>query len=371
MEDGQTGDASGHQVGVREWLLKARLPAVLGVGIAVFLPIVGAFVALEAAYGHLGEMPDGTTLGDAGIWQQTVLLALIMGYVPVSYAIGSRGALQDALDIRRLVDCTDEGFAGLFGLHTSHVCHRLVADQRVGPVPRTEHGFGAAGVVAGVVMLIATVWSDGVWSASAWDHHRVFSGALILVLFGASGHIVYVAVNTSRGFSYLDSLPMRIDPLDLEPMAPYVRTGLRTALLWLMGVGLGSGLLAFQPDDGQSAWVVLATILVVSTVGATTVFALPLLTANRRIRTAKAAELVRVRRAIEGDRKALDESSLDHEAGDLSVADLVAYRGLVEAAPEWPFKATSILRFIFYLGIPLGSWTGGALVERLLGVFLG
>jgi hypothetical protein len=161
---------------------------------------------------------------------------------------------------------------------------------------------------------------------------------------------------------------MRIDPLDLEPMAPYVRTGLRTALLWLVGIGLGSLLLAFQP--GQSALIVLGVVIVVPTAIASVVFALPVLTAHRRIRAAKAEELVRVRRAIEGDRTALAESRLHEQADELSVADLVAYRGLVEEAPEWPFGRTSILRFFLYLGIPLGSWTGGALVERLLGSVL-
>ena len=37
---------------------------------------------------------------------------------------------------------------------------------------------------------------------------------------------------------------------------------------------------------------------------------------------------------------------------------------------EWPFDAGMRLRFLFYLAIPVGSWLGGALVERLLGAAL-
>ena len=49
-----------------------------------------------------------------------------------------------------------------------------------------------------------------------------------------------------------------------------------------------------------------------------------------------------------------------------SLADLVAYRGLVDAAREWPFDASTVRRFGLYMLIPLGSWLGGALVERLM-----
>ncbi len=33
---------------------------------------------------------------------------------------------------------------------------------------------------------------------------------------------------------------------------------------------------------------------------------------------------------------------------------------------EWPFDTSTFLRFALYLLIPMGSWFGGAVVERLL-----
>jgi len=36
-----------------------------------------------------------------------------------------------------------------------------------------------------------------------------------------------------------------------------------------------------------------------------------------------------------------------------------------------PFDAAMRARFLLYAAIPLGSWLGGALVERLLGSVLG
>jgi len=38
---------------------------------------------------------------------------------------------------------------------------------------------------------------------------------------------------------------------------------------------------------------------------------------------------------------------------------------------EWPFDAPTLTRFFLYVAIPLGSWIGGALIERLLGTVLG
>jgi hypothetical protein len=46
------------------------------------------------------------------------------------------------------------------------------------------------------------------------------------------------------------------------------------------------------------------------------------------------------------------------------MADLLAYRSLIEAFPEWPFNAPLLTRLLLYLAIPLGSWIAGAMVER-------
>ena len=49
---------------------------------------------------------------------------------------------------------------------------------------------------------------------------------------------------------------------------------------------------------------------------------------------------------------------------------LLAYMNQIESVREWPFDAPTLTRFFLYVAIPLGSWVGGALVERLLGAAL-
>jgi hypothetical protein len=87
---------------------------------------------------------------------------------------------------------------------------------------------------------------------------------------------------------------------------------------------------------------------------------------HRRLREAKRAELGRVHAALRGEPGALVGSPLERDAERLSAADLVAYRSHVGAVREWPFDAGARVRILLYLSIPVGSWLGGALVERLL-----
>ena len=87
---------------------------------------------------------------------------------------------------------------------------------------------------------------------------------------------------------------------------------------------------------------------------------------HRRLRDAKAAELLRVRAALRGDRSALRESPLAPEADTLSLVDLATWCDRIGSQPEWPFDAAALRRFGLYLLIPLASWVGAALVERLL-----
>ena len=60
-------------------------------------------------------------------------------------------------------------------------------------------------------------------------------------------------------------------------------------------------------------------------------------------------------------------ASLRREA---SAADLFAYEGYLRRLSLWPFDQSTWLRFALLLGLPLGSWLGGALVERLLSAWL-
>jgi len=53
------------------------------------------------------------------------------------------------------------------------------------------------------------------------------------------------------------------------------------------------------------------------------------------------------------------------------LAEAAAYQHVIEGVREWPFDSSTVVRFAIYLLIPLGSWFGGAMVERLVDSWLG
>ncbi len=74
--------------------------------------------------------------------------------------------------------------------------------------------------------------------------------------------------------------------------------------------------------------------------------------------------------AISGDCSALADSRLAAQAEMLSLADLLAYRDTIASVREWPVGSSTFVRAFLLLMIPVASWVGGALVERVLGSLL-
>ena len=60
------------------------------------------------------------------------------------------------------------------------------------------------------------------------------------------------------------------------------------------------------------------------------------------------------------------EAPSDHSAPPGRKADLLARWAFVEGLSDWPLDVPTLGRFALYLLIPLGSWLGGALVERVV-----
>ena len=94
---------------------------------------------------------------------------------------------------------------------------------------------------------------------------------------------------------------------------------------------------------------------------------LPLRGAREQVRRAKQAELDWVRERM---RRARDRLHRGGEGGAEGLEELVAWESRVASVSEWPIDASTYSRFGLYLLIPLGSWAGGALVERALDALL-
>jgi hypothetical protein len=182
------------------------------------------------------------------------------------------------------------------------------------------------------------------WTAEvAW--HRVLSVAMGFLALRLATLLVRQSLN------------LEIDLLDLSRLSPFTQQGLVNALLIL---GFLATYALFLVD---LAYLGIGVVLLVFTVGVATVGLLaPLLGVHRRIRAARRAELDWCRARIRAARLALEEGAPTPTRLD----ELVAYEGRIERVGEWPLDTSAVLRFALYLTLPLGSWAGGALVERLV-----
>ena len=93
---------------------------------------------------------------------------------------------------------------------------------------------------------------------------------------------------------------------------------------------------------------------------------MPLRGIRRKIREAKDQELDWCRRALIRERNDL-KAGTDKQT---KFRQVVAYREMINDIRNWPFDNPTLVRFALYLLIPLGSWLGGAFVERGLDVYL-
>jgi hypothetical protein len=234
--------------------------------------------------------------------------------------------------------------------------------------------WGAFGAVVASLPPLLVDPGDPVYDPRAWSlevaWHRVtapFVGwSLLLLLAG-------VLAESRR----LDRLAQRLRPLDvfdLRPLEPFVRQGLTHALLLAGSLALG---LLFLVEDRLGPVVVLIGAL--GSLGAAVGLVLPLRGARARLRAARDASLARCRAALAA--AAPDAPAAPAGAGGPDAprtaspppgrfADLSALEARLLALRDWPFDASTILRFALYLSLPLGSWAGGALVERAIDTLL-
>jgi hypothetical protein len=226
---------------------------------------------------------------------------------------------------------------------------------------------GLGGVaIALALVLQPSSWTDG---EPPLSHPVFWWAALRSVAMGwLIARLVAIELGVGVGFRELGALHTHVDWLDQRPLAPFARQGLRSVLLLLLFPFLFS-LFLFEP------WgkLVAVSMLVLFPAFCVAALLLPVSGVHRRLEAVKRDELARVDAALRVEAETnLKAPGPTDAAGPQSarLANLVAWRGLVDAASTWPFDLAVWLRFAVYVSLGLGSWLGGALVERLLGVAL-
>lgn len=199
------------------------------------------------------------------------------------------------------------------------------------------------------------------WDWREWSYdlywHRVTTVFFVWWLACLCSVSVVESVRLSRLSDNIKSL----DLLELRPYQPLVQQGLTNALL-VIGMASTLSLLGVE----TRYWPVLFGFWIMFIVFAWTGLMLPLRGIRKKIETAKAMEVDWCRQCLKVARDELKSGNGVQQ----SISEILAYRTMIENIRNWPFDNPTLVRFSLYLMIPLGSWMGGALVERGLDLFL-
>ncbi len=193
---------------------------------------------------------------------------------------------------------------------------------------------------------------------------RVSSGILrdvrITIVLVLVAWQAYAVVLVSTRLSGIAKRLQNIDLLDLSSLAPFTRLGLGNSLLVIGGLSIFS---LFSIETGFVLTMLVFGVPIVFV--AVIALLYPVRGVRDRIRQKKDAELQTIGTTISARRDSLLAEGTGQQQG--AMADLVAYRGLVEAVPEWPFTTSNYVRFVLYMLIPALSWGLGVIAEELIG----
>lgn len=315
--------------------------------------LVAAFAALELALGRVALLASGQApLQLREDFRIAIVLLLVLAYLPAATTSLTRTARRSARELRPALRGGADDLA-----------------DAVGRLPAA--GLWRAGLLGVAAYPVVQALADRSLPQS-FEPLALPSEALVhrlagLVIGWLLGRFVFTLVVTSRRMSRLGAEGIVVDVLDLDPLAPFARQALRHTLL-VLGLLSLFGLLFVDVAAAPGLWQVLAAAVIGMLALAGLCFALPVLGARSAIARAKARERARCNAEIRRRRDALGGDG--REIGASGLADVVAYKEHVARVSEWIFDAPILARLGLYLALPLGSWLGGALVERLVGVLL-
>lgn len=186
--------------------------------------------------------------------------------------------------------------------------------------------------------------------------------------FALMGKGVYYTIVEDRFSRETRNASLQIDLLHPERLAPFTRMALRRSLLWIVGTSLC--LLLFL-NDAVSPAGILPFVVAIMVVACLALIA-PLTGIHRKISAAKKDELRAVRQSIAKFRDELLHGTNPTTSNNAAhrLTGLVAYEARLEKTSEWPIDLPTLGTFSFYLAIPVISWVGGALMERVIDVLI-
>ncbi len=292
-------------------------------GLGVFSALVAVY--LVWAYAAVAWLGLETTRAPllAELWR-----AALIAYLPAACVYTTRGSVGD---LQALEPALETGG----GTHTErmsqllapHGASLLGISAGLGLVAMALSLVGVLGVEAPEELLVVGFGRPASDPLLAWS--ALCNGALAYVL----AQLAYVDIALARRIGDLGK-EARVDLLDLSPLRPFARRGVRSLLLWIPPM-------------------VLSFVLGLTPLAALFVAVRP---AHRRIRERKRVVLAGVVESIRREAKGLAEAGAGTGAAG-RLADLIAYESRVAGVLPWLLDGPAIVRLVAYLLVAAASWS--------------
>ena len=334
-------------------LINRISPLWLGIGISGSLLLL--MIVIETVLGRWAGLLVGgefdplarVSEGDLRDIRIAVIHCLIMGYLPAALLHMLRSGRRTVLVLQNVLDCTREE------------CKTLAAS-----VGLSTRGLVIVGLAAFVFALMTpylvppvpeTPWNPATWSPEvAW--HRILGPLTMVWAWWLAYAIISVSVRMSRIAMSLATINL----LDLSPLAPFTQQGLTNALLLIGSLSIWS-LMMIETGFGQMMVIMGGATLV----GTALALLAPVYGVHQRIRQSKGQALGWVNAELAAEQPTFLAPRADQESGRM--ADLVAYRGMIEDVHEWPFTLSTYTRVALYVLLPIVTWGIGLAAEEILG----
>lgn len=333
-------------------IIERTSPLWLGIGISGSLILI--LLAIETMLGRWdlflvnGELNPFAKVSEGVLRDIRIALVhcLQVGYLPAAFLFVMRNSRQSVIALQGALGCSPEE------------CEKLAASVRLRPAWLVVFAIiGFLMAIAGpylVPPVPANPWSPDSWSPEvAW--HRILGPVAIV----GAWWLGYAVISVSLRMSLIAKKLQHIQLFDLPPLAPFTQLGLRNGLALIGSLSIWSPML-YETGFGHMMLYVGGGALISAAVA----LVLPVRGVHKRIQQSKEAELRWLNGKISRLRCTFQNQDANKSSGEM--ADLIAYRGLVESVPEWPFTTSTYARLILYVLLPLLTWGIGIVAEEVV-----
>lgn len=335
---------------IRPFEVSKLAPAWLGLGVAIAW--MGVVAAVHAAADVLIG-PAALPFGWVQLAWDTAVNGTLVGLLLAGHAHLHLGAGADLRTLRPLLPGGNAEY------------ERLTRDLPE-LTPPVRRGVTLLGVLGGVAVATLDPALRDLYRQVPVADPRYILFVLQNVVMGVLGSRLFAAeVHMTRAYARLGR-EVEIDIFDPSRLLVFARKGLRSVVIWVL---ISSAFSMFWVLDSAGKANVVFPVGVLALV--TVALVAPTRGVHLRLAAAKAAELARVTDAIRTERAAtLAPRRADAPPEDARLSNLVQYQAFVRSIREWPFDLSIVARTLLLVVLGVGSWLGGAIVERLLGLAL-